>query len=629
MISIRKLALIVISMLLLTDYVYADITVSQIVNKYSSSVVKIVTFDEKDQQISLGSGFFISTDGDIATNHHVLEGSTRAIIKTNDGKEGEILEIINDAPELDLLIAKTSLKSTTPVPLGDSDTITVGQEIIAIGNPAGLEGTVSNGIIGGIRKEGDFKYIQITAPISQGSSGCPIIDKTGKVIGIATAYLDFGQNLNFAMPVNYLKSLKPTKIKLSSLPKATPKSEIIERYNLYRNAEFRFRIKFPFVWEIKDGDSNHVVIKAVNERSMSSIIVMSQIFPDVNLDIKNFSEKEIDEFLNESIDDIKQKYTDVKIIEKGIRYLDNEKAIYFKYSFIGKTLDKTLNLIMIQYATFYKGIFYSIAGGAQVDKFSSQEGIISKSISSFVFEEDTHDMENILTNDFAVYREDINKFIFQYPKTWSSVSTTHKGTKIKVVNENGLGDCDCGVNVQYIPDAKNMKTKDAIAQISDPQVIQKSLRSAIPDATIIESGKTYLSNQEAFYTITKYTFRSFGIEVPMKMIQIQTVKDRYVYTVACRTSLDRFDEMFPVFQMIIAGFLIKDTKIEDPAIATSLFSGIIAIIIPYLLMGGIFGFLFKFIAKRKRRNQLSWFLFGFFVPGILIPALVGILLKFL
>src|SRR3972149_893719 len=183
MVSIRKLALTVISILLLTDYVYADITVSQIVKQYSTSVAKIVVLDEKDQQISLGSGFFINENGDVATNHHVLEGGTKALIKTTDGKEGEILEIINDDPGLDLLIAKTSLKSTIPVVLGDSDTITIGQEIIAIGNPAGLEGTVSNGIIGGIRNEGNFKYIQITAPIPQGSSGCPIIDKTGNVIG--------------------------------------------------------------------------------------------------------------------------------------------------------------------------------------------------------------------------------------------------------------------------------------------------------------------------------------------------------------------------------------------------------------------------------------------------------------
>jgi hypothetical protein len=228
--NIRKLAIILISILFFTNFAYAESTISQIVKKYSPSVVTIVALDKNDQPLSLGSGFFINTDGDIVTNHHVLEGSAKAIIKS-DGKKGEVLEIINDDPELDLLIAKTSLKNVTPLPLGDSDTITVGEEIVAIGNPAGLEGSVSNGIISGIRKAGDFKFIQITAPISPGSSGGPVFNSIGKVIGIATAYLDFGQNLNFAMPVNYLTSLKSIKIKLGSLPKMTSRTGIEEEDN--------------------------------------------------------------------------------------------------------------------------------------------------------------------------------------------------------------------------------------------------------------------------------------------------------------------------------------------------------------------------------------------------------------
>jgi len=225
----QKLTIIIISILLYTGFVYAQLTTSQIVKKYSPSVVTIVALDQNDQPLSLGSGFSINTEGDIATNHHLLEGSAKAIIKTVDGRKGEVLGIINDDPELDLLIAKTSLKNINPIPFGDSDTITVGEEIIAIGNPAGLEGTVSNGIVSGIRKLDGFKLIQITAPISPGSSGGPVFNSTGKAIGVATAYLDIGQNLNFAMPVNYLKSLKPSSMKLSSLPKLMPKAGTLEK----------------------------------------------------------------------------------------------------------------------------------------------------------------------------------------------------------------------------------------------------------------------------------------------------------------------------------------------------------------------------------------------------------------
>ena len=218
--------LITLILFLITGFAHAEMTTSEIAKKYSASVVTIVALDENDQPLSLGSGFFINESGDIATNHHVLEGSSKAIIKTIRGDKGNILEIIKDDPELDLLVAKTSFKKTTPLPLGDSNTITVGEDIVAIGNPAGLEGTVSKGIISGIRKVEDFKFIQITAPISPGSSGGPVFNLSGKVIGIATAYLDSGQNLNFAMPINYLNSLRVNRIKLTSLKKTTVKKNV-------------------------------------------------------------------------------------------------------------------------------------------------------------------------------------------------------------------------------------------------------------------------------------------------------------------------------------------------------------------------------------------------------------------
>lgn len=225
----RKAPIIAIALLIFAGFAYAQFSASHIVNKYSSSVVTIVSLDENDQPLSLGSGFFINTEGDVATNHHILEGSAKAIIKTMKGEKGEIVEIINDDPALDMSIARTSLKDTNAITLGDSDMITVGEEIVAIGNPAGLEGTVSNGIVSGIRKADGFKFIQITAPVSPGSSGGPVFNSTGKVIGMATAYLDIGQNLNFALPINYLKSLKTSKINLSSLPKMPPKVGTIEK----------------------------------------------------------------------------------------------------------------------------------------------------------------------------------------------------------------------------------------------------------------------------------------------------------------------------------------------------------------------------------------------------------------
>lgn len=264
----RKTAVIAIALLLFASFAYAQFTVSQIVNKHSSSVVTIVALDENDQPLSLGSGFFINAEGDLVTNHHVLEGCSKAIIKTLKGGKGEILEIINDDPELDILIARSSLKNTYPVPLGDSDTITMGEEIIAIGNPVGLEGTVSNGIVSGIRKLDGFKLIQITAPISPGSSGGPVFNTMGKVIGIATAYLDVGQNLNFALPINYLRSLKQSRIKLSSLPKSIPRKENLEKDKTLVEA---FDVHYNYSHDIGWLDSIDFSIKNLSDYPIKNI----------------------------------------------------------------------------------------------------------------------------------------------------------------------------------------------------------------------------------------------------------------------------------------------------------------------------------------------------------------------
>ncbi len=185
-----------------SDVTFADTFPSDIITNFTSSIVTIVALDKDDNPLAVGKGFFIDSEGDIATNHHVLAGSSKAIIKTADGEKGRIIEIINDDPELDLLIARTSLKTTHPVPLGDSDTLTQGENIIALGNPVGL------GVIIDIKEVNNLKFFQITAPITPGSSGSPVFNSAGKVMGIATAFLHIGKNHNFAMPVNYLKSLK-------------------------------------------------------------------------------------------------------------------------------------------------------------------------------------------------------------------------------------------------------------------------------------------------------------------------------------------------------------------------------------------------------------------------------------
>ena len=106
----KRLALVVLIALAFEAQAFPELTVSQIAQKYSPSVVTIVALDKNDQPLSIGSGFFVSADGEIASNHHVLERSAKAIVKTAQGQKGEILEIIKDDPALDLLVVSTTLR---------------------------------------------------------------------------------------------------------------------------------------------------------------------------------------------------------------------------------------------------------------------------------------------------------------------------------------------------------------------------------------------------------------------------------------------------------------------------------------------------------------------------------------
>jgi len=162
--------------------------------------------DANGQPLSLGSGFFVR-DGEIASNLHIVEGAARGYAKLVGTKTKYNIEGITAVDtERDLVVLKISV-SGAPLSLGSSDTVQVGESIYAVGNPQGLEGTFSQGIVSSIRQVGSDKLLQITAPISPGSSGGPVLNSKGEVVGVSVATFRGGQNLNFAIPSNYLKAI--------------------------------------------------------------------------------------------------------------------------------------------------------------------------------------------------------------------------------------------------------------------------------------------------------------------------------------------------------------------------------------------------------------------------------------
>ncbi|MYE90957.1 trypsin-like serine protease, partial [Candidatus Poribacteria bacterium] len=183
-------------------------TPQQIAKKALAATVLLVMKDDSGKPLGLGSGFFVDTNF-IATNFHVIEGATRGTAKLVGEQTEYPIEVFTAMDEThDLAILQVAVPDVQPLPLGDSDTIEIGDTVYVAGNPKGyFEGTFSDGIISAIRGDSTSKRLQMTAPVSSGSSGGPVINGSGEVIGVSFATFRDGQNLNFAIPSNYLKGL--------------------------------------------------------------------------------------------------------------------------------------------------------------------------------------------------------------------------------------------------------------------------------------------------------------------------------------------------------------------------------------------------------------------------------------
>ena len=190
----------------------ADEKLVDLVKKVKPSVVLISTFDKDNKPIAQGSGFFIDNKGRLITNHHVIEGAYSATIKTSTGKEYPVQGIVAKDTEADIVKLVVNLPDANMTFLNLCENLpSEGEDIFVIGNPLGLESTVSSGIVSAVRDIPAFgKIFQITAPVSSGSSGSPVINSKGEVIGIATLIFTEGQNLNFAIPSEKILALKET-----------------------------------------------------------------------------------------------------------------------------------------------------------------------------------------------------------------------------------------------------------------------------------------------------------------------------------------------------------------------------------------------------------------------------------
>jgi Trypsin-like peptidase domain len=196
----------------LVSYSASQESVADMVKRSSDAVVLIVISNSSGQETASGSGFLVSADGEIVTNYHVIKEAHSAIVKLSNGAFFPVNGILASEADKDLAVIKVNGKNLPFLSLGDFDKLRVGDHVIAIGSPLGLEGTVSDGIVSALRDVASKKWIQTTAPVSPGNSGGPLLDMNNHVVGVITwgVNLELGQNLNFAAPCSEVTALLVT-----------------------------------------------------------------------------------------------------------------------------------------------------------------------------------------------------------------------------------------------------------------------------------------------------------------------------------------------------------------------------------------------------------------------------------
>ena len=210
----------------------------ELVRRIKPSAVAIETFDAKGEKLSRGSGFFIENDR-IVTNRHVLEGAYRAEVHSSNGTVFAVKGVLAVDAEGDLALLKIDTPSPVirPLPL-DKTSPQEGESVVVIGNPLGLEGSVTNGIVSAVRDIPTFgRIIQITAAISAGSSGSPVVNMQGQVIGIATLQVTGGQSVNFAIPSERISQLQvaSSTMSLSELVATSGRNKRAKAVQLFRD----------------------------------------------------------------------------------------------------------------------------------------------------------------------------------------------------------------------------------------------------------------------------------------------------------------------------------------------------------------------------------------------------------
>ena len=212
-----KVVLALFCWLIMAGPIFAGTELTKLVHDIRPAVVTVIVYDVNQEVASIGTGFFIDKYGHLITNYHVLDGRYTAKVKTADGSTYPIKLIVADNKATDLVKVLVDIPRKKFKWVKTVDSLpSIAEQILVVGSPMGLEQTVSEGIVSSIREiPAVGEFFQMSAPISPGSSGSPVINLKGQVVGVATFQMVRGQNLNFAVAAKSVSKLKPVKAGMS------------------------------------------------------------------------------------------------------------------------------------------------------------------------------------------------------------------------------------------------------------------------------------------------------------------------------------------------------------------------------------------------------------------------------
>ncbi len=311
------------------------LTPREIAKQTLPSTVLLVMNNSITKKVKSGSGFFVAEDI-VATNFHVIKETTEGYAKIyGQNKTYEILGTVGVDEKNDLALLKVKGIKGKPLKLNSNDSIAIGDEVFAVGNPEGLEGTFSQGIVSSIRKTEKTNFLQITASISAGSSGGAILNNKGEVVGVAVGAIESGQSLNFAIPVSLLRILFSSSksiVLLGNTESLNSKSKVTKNtYNQFKASDTLNGNLFNNVKSVKEYTSPVEMELGKIKFGKPTEILMTEYDLDGNIKSRSFIRSALyakDSYLDDYVPGVKPDY-------------DNSTTTFrheYNYDYVNKTV---------------------------------------------------------------------------------------------------------------------------------------------------------------------------------------------------------------------------------------------------------------------------------------------------